>query len=492
MKKTVIKIVAALSALLCPILLLLTAAIATPSVYDGTFVGALDEKFNRLTSLDEKKIIIVGGSSAAFGIDSAIIEKYTAMPVVNFGLYAALGTKVMMDLSCANINEGDVVVLAPEIDAQTMSLYFNSETTLMAMDGNFHMARYVRGDNKLSLLGALWKFTGEKLAYLMNGTRPEASGAYDPSYFNAQGDLMYPRPENAMGMYYDPNTIIRLSEDTVDPEFIDYVNEYISFCEKNGASVYFGFCPMNEMALADGTTDESIAQFSEFLADALHCQILGSAEDHILPAEYFYDSNFHLNNAGVTVHTVALVKELLLPLGIPAFVDEEIPEPPALPEKSIRYFGKEDENAQFFTYEMTEFGYRITGLSEAGKTELTLTLPVAYNGYRVALLGPRSLEGGIVETLVIPQSFEQFITETSSSMMTLENNCFAGASSLKELLIYNRHEATIMPPISFEGVAEGFVIHIPEGSSYAEGYFWGERKVHGSKLVFLDDLQINE
>jgi len=128
----------------------------------------------------------------------------------------------------------------------------------------------------------------------------------------------------------------------------------------------------------------------------------------------------------------------------------------------------------------------------AGKTELTLTLPVAYNGYRVALLGPRSLEGGIVETLVIPQSFEQFITETSSSMMTLENNCFAGASSLKELLIYNRHEATIMPPISFEGVAEGFVIHIPEGSSYAEGYFWGERKVHGSKLVFLDDLQINE
>ncbi len=488
MKNKTVKIIAVLLVLLLPFGILAAAAYATPSVYDATFVGALDEKFERLTSVSDNKIVIVGGSSAAFGIDSAMIEKYTGMPVVNFGLYAALGTKIMMDLSRPGIGEGDVVVLAPEMDPQTLSLYFNSDAALTAMDGNFSMMRYIRGDNKLSLLGASWRFAADKLQYLISDTRPSASGAYDSSYFNEYGDLTYPRPENVMGMYYDPNTPIDLRAETMDPEFIDYVNEYIRYCEKRGASVYFGFCPMNEMALTQGTTEESIAVFEEYLADVLACKILGFASDHIFTAEYFYDSNFHCNDVGVKLHTVALVKELLLELGIPAFVQETIPDAPPLPDIDIRYFGEEDENTAYFTYEMTDFGYRITGLTEIGKQQTVLTMPIAHEGYRVALLGANALAGGICEKFIIPAAFEQFISEVTSSMMTIENDAFVGASSLKELWIYNRHEATIMPPVSFEGVAKDFVVHVPDGSSYGEGYFWGERKLNGVNLVFIQDI----
>ncbi|MBE6559541.1 MAG: hypothetical protein E7662_00330 [Ruminococcaceae bacterium] len=488
MKKNIIRIIAALLVLIMPLGILVLAAYATPSVYDATFVGALDEKFDRLTSLEGKKIVIVGGSSAAFGIDSAMIEKYTGLPVVNFGLYAALGTKIMMDISRPGIGAGDVVVLAPEMDPQTLSLYFNSDSALTAMDGNFSMARYIRGDNKLSLLGATWRFGAEKLQYLLTDTRPAASGAYDSSYFNEYGDLTYPRAENVMGMYYDPNTPIDLRAETVDAEFIDYVNEYIRYCEKQGATVYFGFCPMNEMALTEETTAESISAFEKFLADSLTCPILGSASDHIYTAEYFYDSNFHCNDVGVKLHTVALVKELLLALGIPAFVKEEIPEAPALPDIDIRYFGDADENAVYFTYEMTDFGYRITGLTELGKQQKTLTMPICYEGYRVSLLGANALSGGICEKFIIPAAFEQFISEVTSSMMTIENDAFIGASALKELWIYNRHEATVMPPVSFEGVHKDFVVHVPDGSSYGEGYFWGERKLNGVNLVFIQDI----
>lgn len=513
MKQKILKIIAALLVLILPFGTLALLAFATPNVYGDTFVGALEQKFDHLTSITEPKIIIVGGSSTAFGVDSEMLEKYTGMPVVNFGLYAALGTKVMMDLSRANIREGDVIVLAPEIDPQTMSLYFNSDTTLMAADGRPDMLRYVRGDDRLSLAGALWRFTGDKLSYLFSGSRPQPSGAYDPSYFSAAGDLTYPRTENVMGMYYDPNTPITLSPETVDDDFIDYVNEYIRFCEKKGATVYYGYCPMNELAInlpdaeysastaltqtdtdsVDDTayteyTVASITAFGEYLDSVLDCEILGTPEDHIYSAAYFYDSNFHLNDAGVVLHSVTLVKELLLALGIPAFVQEEIPDAPALPEKDIRYFGEEDENTQYFTFEMTDFGYRITGLTESGKAQTTLTLPIAYDGYRVALLGENALSGGIVEKLIIPAGFEQFITETTSSMMTLENGCFTGASSLKELWIYNRHEATIMPPASFAGVHDQFVVHVPDGSSYGEGYFWGERKLNGVNLRFIADI----
>lgn len=490
-KKTIIILAAALAAVLVLGFFAPTLLIAvTPDVYDDAFVGALDEKYDRLTSIEEDKLVIVGGSSTAFGIDSAMLEQYTGMPVVNFGLYAALGTKLMLDLSRPGIEEGDVVILAPEMDAQTLSMYFNPSATLMAMDGSMGMMRHVRGGDLFSLYTSAWGFAGEKLSYLSSGEYPAGSGAYCSSYFNEYGDLTYPRAENVMGMYYDPNTMIDLTSSVLDPEFLAYLNEYIAFCQSKGASVYFAFCPMNEMALTEGTNAETLAAFEAYLDENLACDRISYADDHIFPAEYFYDSNFHLNDAGVTLHTLALLKDILLAVGNPVFLDVTLPEAPALPEKSIRYFGEADENAQYFTFEMTEFGYRIIGLTDAGKTQTTLTLPVAYDGYRVALLGEGALSEGIVEKLIVPAGFEQFITETTASMMTLENGSFTGASQLKELWIYNRHEATIMPPASFAGVHKDFSVHVPQGSSYGEGYFWGERKLNGVNLIFHYDIEM--
>lgn len=490
-KKTIVILAAALAAVLVLGFFAPTILIAvTPDVYENAFVGALDEKYERLTSLDEKKLVIVGGSSTAFGIDSAMLEKYTGMPVVNFGLYAALGTKLMLDLSRPGIGEGDVVILAPEMDAKTLSMYFNPESTLMAMDGRPGMAGHVRGSDRFSLFTAAWGFAGEKLSYLSSGEYPAGSGAYDSSYFNEYGDLTYPREENVMGMYYDPNTMIDLTGDIFDPEFLAYMNDYIGFCQSKGASVYYAFCPMNEMALTEGTDDARLAAFEAFVDENIACERISFADDHIFPAEYFYDSNFHLNDAGVQHHTLALLKEILLATENPVFLSVELPAAPELPEKSIRYFGEADENAQYFTFEMTEFGYRITGLTEAGKTQTTLTMPIAYDGYRVALLGEGALAGSAAEKLIIPAAFEQFITETTASMMTLENGSFTGASKLKELWIYNRHEATVMPPASFEGVHKEFTVHVPDGSSYGEGYFWGERKLNGVNLIFRYDIEM--
>ena len=107
--KKIIPIVAAILVIVLPLGILLGMLFLVPPQYSNVFVGALDEKFERLTSIDEDKIIVVGGSSVAFGLDSELMEKYTGMPVVNFGLYAALGTKVMLDLSRPGIKEGDIV-----------------------------------------------------------------------------------------------------------------------------------------------------------------------------------------------------------------------------------------------------------------------------------------------------------------------------------------------------------------------------------------------
>jgi hypothetical protein len=170
-----------------------------PPQYSNTFVGELDEKYNRLMEIDEPKIVVVGGSSVAFGLESEIIEEYTGMPVVNFGLYAALGTKVMLDLSKGGINEGDIVVLAPELDPQTMSMYFSSETALQAIDDQPSMIFSLDINNVFSVIGAMFKHVGQKLEYMRDGA-PNPSGVYNSKNFNEYGDLEYDRPENAMAL----------------------------------------------------------------------------------------------------------------------------------------------------------------------------------------------------------------------------------------------------------------------------------------------------
>ena len=126
-----------------PLIAALSICFAIPPQYSETYLGELAAKYERLKDTDGAKIILIGGSNLAFGVDSATIEEYMNMPVVNFGLYATLGTKLMLDLSKANIDKGDIIVVCPEMDPQTLSLYFNAEAAWQAADSDYSMLLHV-------------------------------------------------------------------------------------------------------------------------------------------------------------------------------------------------------------------------------------------------------------------------------------------------------------------------------------------------------------
>ena len=469
MKKTkiIISVIAALLVIILPFTAVPIIAYSLPTVFDNTFVGALDDKVDRLASIEEEKIIIVGGSSVAFGVDSELIEKYTGMPVVNFGLYAALGTKLMLDLSEPYVNEGDVVVIAPELDAQTLSLYFNSATTARALDGSPELLTRVKLSNLFSVLSSSWGLAKEKIEYLNKGDKPNPEGVYNAKSFDEYGDISYVREENTMKLFYDPNTPIRLLPETFDAEFVDYLNKYIRKCERRGATVLFSFCPMNELAV---TEDSDPAAFEEFIRENIDATLISSLGDYIRPAGYFYDSNFHANDAGVKAHTVALTRDLLLELGIPVAVTEDVPEPPELKEFDIIDIKGDDPNAEMFTFTALPNGaYEISGVKEEYKGEKVLTLPRSYDGYKALTLGEGALSGCAVEKLIIPE--DTYLT-------SLKNGCFAGTSSLREIVIYfstYSTEESIMPPANFFGTHPDLVVYVPEGSNYRDDYYWRER-----------------
>lgn len=394
-----------------PVIFIAVVIFALPPVYNDTFVGVLSDKYDRLNSFDESKIVVIGGSSVAFGLDSELLADEMSnagfrMPVVNFGLYADLGTKYMMDLSKSNINEGDIIIIAPELNDQTLSMFFNGKTALQSLDGNLHMLPYIETEDYGSLLGASYEFAAEKFSYLITGDRPKNVGAYQKENFNVSGDNVYDRPYNIMMGVGNPINLdykANFKDTTVTPyeEFISYVNDYVRYCVLKGATVYFSFAPMSEAAMSvdnmssDGSTTR-IDDFYDNLCDNLECKVISNVYDYILDDGYFYDTEFHLNNAGVTVRTVQLINDLKRALEDNSKTDVELPEPPGYLFNEYEFATPNDEEwAKNFEFkELTDAFdrtvYSVVGLSELGKSQTTLTIPNTYNGAPVTLISERA------------------------------------------------------------------------------------------------------
>ena len=134
MKKNIIISILTILILIAPLCIVTATTLTAPCQYDKTFLAELTHKHERLKSINEEKIVLIGGSSLAFGLDSKKLEEYTGRPVVNYGLYATIGTKAMLDMSRSHINEGDIVVICPETDKQTYSLYYNAHSMWQAID----------------------------------------------------------------------------------------------------------------------------------------------------------------------------------------------------------------------------------------------------------------------------------------------------------------------------------------------------------------------
>ena len=324
------------SALLLPILFVSICAAALPAKYDATYMGELKYKYKRLTSVRGPKIVLIGGSSVAFATDSALIEKeFPKYDVVNFGMYAALGSRMMLDLAQRSIGEGDIVIFIPEINEQTLSDFTDGTYALQGLDGAWELLGRIRPDLYPPLFGAMPAFAMEKLHYQLDGTLPEPGILYRRSSFNEYGDIMSETvSRNIMPEEYDPDLPVLMTDDLPTEEFAAYLNDYARKLSKKGASFYYHLCPVNELSVTGDTdvdspgsadnkdggevisqAERSAMNFYSHLDSVLDFPLLGDPRDTVMEAGWFYDTNFHLNQAGKTAFTRQLVRDLKAALG---------------------------------------------------------------------------------------------------------------------------------------------------------------------------------
>ena len=71
--------------------------------------------YYRLKALkDSNKIVIIGGSSGAFGFNSRMIHEAFNMLVVNTSFHAGIGIRMQFELYKDLLQKGDIVIFCPE------------------------------------------------------------------------------------------------------------------------------------------------------------------------------------------------------------------------------------------------------------------------------------------------------------------------------------------------------------------------------------------
>lgn len=476
-KKILLTSLIVLTIVLIPMILISFAFGISPQ-YDDSFYGGMAIKYDRLKGVSGRKVVIIGGSSLAFGLRSDLLEEQLGIPVVNFGLYANLGMKYMLDVAEDFIGKDDIVIVAPEQNAQALSLYFNAEAVWCSVDGKYEILKKINRDNYADMLGKFLTFTSGKYGYWKNKNKPNPAGVYNAKSFNEYGDIIYERPYNSMNDGFDVSTPISFDNSVIADEFINYLNSYAKAVAKSGAKTFYAFSPMNVKALSSDSNQEKIQQYYDYIRDKLDITVIGNPLAHLLESDWFYDSNFHLNDAGAIYYTALLAQEIKAELNIFTPIKINTPSKPQTPpnagisgsvsadlEEAAKIFNLSGVDIVSNDGEVVFKGeWTIDSLTDYGKTLKEIVIPDTLAGLPVTTIANDAFANNSMITKLT----------LGKNIATVGENVFKGCEALEGVYVTSLDPDSFHVSSNILQGAENCYIYVPKDAymEYKFDYFW--------------------
>lgn len=276
--------------------------------YGGNYQASMVDKTNRLQSIEGPKIVLLGNSNLAFGMNSERLSQLTGMPVVNMGLHGGVGNAFNESVAKLNVCEGDIYIIVHDnwSDNDTIK---NPELAWITMENHPQLLRLIRWKDIPSLAKAFPTYL--RKCVHMWGTQTgnaEQTNAYRRSAFNEYGDNIYPRPQTEGEIELEKVTINPVSDVAANR-----VKKLQAYLEARGATLYVAGYPI---CVSDKTPTE--AEYDAFEADLkqklghtdAHPIVISHYNDYRYDLSYFYDSYLHLTDAGIILRTDQLYQDI--------------------------------------------------------------------------------------------------------------------------------------------------------------------------------------
>lgn len=271
-------------------------------VFYSSYQSVIVDKYRMLQNTDEPKIIIVAGSSGAFGLDQKMLEEATGYKVVNLGLHAAFGHLFHTELAKENINEGDIVLLGYEYDWQSGFDMLGQDLIMSGIDDNIDMYTHIPIRKWPEFIGYIFKYAEKKNTY-------QGPTFYARDIFDETGQMTVDREyvmnysENSEkhGAFHVRSWV--LTEDTVE-----YLKDFKKYVENKGANVYFISPPLiREAVICDYAEFDNLVKEEE---EQIGIPYISNPTDYLFENELIFDTFYHCSTKGEKVRTQLLIGDL--------------------------------------------------------------------------------------------------------------------------------------------------------------------------------------
>ena len=259
--------------------------------------------------LDKKpKMILIGGSNLAFGMDSQQLVDKFGYNVVNMGLHAGLGMEFMLECVKNQTHPGDIVIYLGEYNNYTDMPFYDTDTiyryvkyyplALKYVDFNTFGKRFIKEIPAIMRTGML------NLEHYIETKQIVNNGVYDRFGFDKYGDLTshWDQPSNDIRNYGK----LLFSGEKISQEKLDYLNGFAEYEKTRGVIVYVGFPPTPQGQINVNLADKIADRLRE--SDAF--TVIGEPENYVYKYTYFYDTYYHLNYEGGQMRVKQLIQDL--------------------------------------------------------------------------------------------------------------------------------------------------------------------------------------
>ncbi len=289
--------------------------IATPPDEKHFYQASL-LKSDLLRSIPSPRIIIVGGSNVAFGIDSERMEQELGIPVINDGLHVALGIAPLNEIK-HYLRAGDIVIISLEYYNFTDEQSFYGQPQYLADWVEFSPERiwylhepYKQAASIFTIM--LERKINRQLNYYLYGFSHEAErGFYTGNLFNKHGDFIGHLGENANKHFEIDDSAYPIN--LIKDAYV-YLEDFNQYALSKGAMVFYE-AQAHRQTNCEKTGKNNLDKFFNRLKTRTTIPLLTDLDQLCLPDDYFYDTPYHLNEQGREVRTERLIENLKAVLG---------------------------------------------------------------------------------------------------------------------------------------------------------------------------------
>lgn len=257
-----------------------------------SYQKAIADKHRMLSLTPGPRIILVGGSNLAFGIDSPRLSRKTGYQVVNMGLQAGFGLRFMLLETLPSLKASDIVIIVPEYELFCGLL--DGTPVYMASTVRIYppAVKFIQSPGQLiNLVIGFPETLQEQVLWLEN--RPATNPVYSLETFNRYGDATLHLDK--AGDQMDPKSLFK-DYSVYDPTAVSVLNDFYAAALRRNAKVYMIYPPIPQESYLDKQT--TIDSLVSELKLHLHIPILGGVENFLYPNNLFYDTTYHLIRKG--------------------------------------------------------------------------------------------------------------------------------------------------------------------------------------------------